>query len=149
MRIIEERFRHVPPHKRRILVTHHPLFSMPLGENGKLSAAVGRNTRAITFVKRADVHLALAGHFHLPFAGSADAMVENFGSLLIVQAGTATSVRLRGGEVQSFNWLQMDGQDDLTLQVMRWQGETFSCASAKRYLFADGSWRTANGDNSA
>lgn len=149
MRIIEERFRHVPPHKNRILVTHHPLFGMPLGEDGKVSAAVGRNTRAVEFVKRANVDLALAGHFHLPFAGSADAMVENFGSLLVVQAGTATSVRLRGGEVQSFNWIELNGRHDLTLQVMRWQGETFHCATAARYLFANGTWRKASQDSTA
>lgn len=141
MRIIEERFRHVAAHKSRILVTHHPLFTLPVGEGGKLSTPVGRHSRAITFVKRAGVHLALAGHLHLPFAGSADAMIENFGSLLVVQAGTATSVRLRGGEVQSFNWLQLNGPDDLTLKLMQWQGEAFGCSTTTRYVLADNIWR--------
>lgn len=149
MRIIEQRFRPVPPHKSRILVTHHPLFSMPLGESGKPSAAVGRNTRAIAFVKRAEVHLALAGHYHLPFAGSADAMVENFGSLLVVQAGTATSIRLRGGEMQSFNWIELNGPHDLTLHLMRWHDDSFRCATTARYLFTDDTWRPAPGNTPA
>ena len=141
MHIIEERFRTVADTKCRILVTHHPLFTLPIGESKKRNAPVGRHTQAIKFVRKAGVHLALAGHLHLPFASTADALVENFGSLLVVQAGTATSTRLRGGEVQSFNWLRLNGADDLTLQVMQWQDPGFRCAAATRYRLASNSWR--------
>ena len=34
MKMIEERFAPVTPEKTRILVTHHPLFAMPIGKGG-------------------------------------------------------------------------------------------------------------------
>ena len=106
MALIEKRFGAVAPEKTRILVTHHPLFAMPIGEGTELTEAVGRHESAVTAVCRAGVHVALAGHFHRTYADAARKMVERAGGALVIQAGTATSTRLRNNELQSFNWIQ-------------------------------------------
>jgi 3',5'-cyclic AMP phosphodiesterase CpdA len=140
MRIIEERFGVVPPEKTRILVTHHPLFAMPIGEGNELSEAVGRHDHAIAAVCKAGVHIALAGHFHRTYAEAARKMVVNAGSALVIQAGTATSVRLRNDELQSFNWIHAYKNNDIELQVVVWDGAGFRRGNHVRYTHDGESW---------
>lgn len=141
MRIIEERFRPVPGQKTRILVTHHPLFALPIGRRDALTGAVGRHADAVAAMARAGVHLALAGHFHRTFADAASRMTSTAGHALVIQAGTATSTRLRADEAQSFNWLEVRRHNDLELQVMVWDGSGFRPASRVHFAFADGAWQ--------
>ncbi|MGE0179632.1 MAG: metallophosphoesterase [Sphingomonas sp.] len=140
MRIIRDRFRDVPPHKTRILVTHHPLFAMPIGEGNELSEAVGRHRDAVKAVCEAGVHIALAGHFHRTYAEAARKMVHNAGGALVIQAGTATSVRLRNDELQSFNWIETHRNDALELQVVAWSGDRFQPASHVHYSHGETGW---------
>jgi len=125
MRIIHDRFAAVAPGKTRILVTHHPLFAMPIGEGDELSEAVGRHRDAVKAVREAGVHIALAGHFHQTYAEAARKMAENAGGALIIQAGTATSTRLRNDEPQSFNWLHVRRHNEIELQLVVWDGNGF------------------------
>ncbi|AYJ87348.1 metallophosphoesterase [Sphingomonas paeninsulae] len=137
--MIHERFGAVSANKMRILVTHHPLFSMPIGKGGELSEAVGRHEDAVKGASEAGVHVALAGHFHQTYAEAPGKMVEKTGPILVVQAGTATSVRLRNDEPQSFNCLQIDRPNELTLKVVPWDGASFVDGNERRYrLGSDG-----------
>lgn len=138
--MMTERFASVPASKTRILVTHHPLYAMPIGEGGELSEAVGRHDDAVAAVCKAGVHLALAGHFHRTYAESARKMVENAGSALVIQAGTATSTRLRNEELQSFNWIHAHRNDDIELQVIAWDGQGFRSANRVRYNHDGSNW---------
>lgn len=131
--MLQEKFAAVPPTKTRILVTHHPLYAMPIGEGGELSEAVGRHRDAAEAVAKAGVHIALAGHFHRTYAEAADRMVEQEGSVLVMQAGTATSTRLRNAELQSFNWIHAYRYDQIELQVIAWDGNAFRRGSHKRF----------------
>lgn len=140
MTMIEKRFAAVSPEKTRILVTHHPLFAMPIAEGNELSEAVGRHEDAIESVSRAGVHVALAGHFHRTYTDAASKMVENAGGALVIQAGTATSTRFRNNELQSFNWLHVARNDDLELQVIAWNGERFGRGDHIRYRFDGRHW---------
>jgi 3',5'-cyclic AMP phosphodiesterase CpdA len=140
MRLVRERFRAVPPHKTRILVTHHPLFAMPIGRGGELGEAVGRHADAVEAASDAGVHIALAGHFHKTYAEAARKMVETAGDALVIQAGTATSTRLRNDEPQSFNWIHAHANDCIELQVVVWNGAGFSRGDHVEYSFADGRW---------
>ena len=140
MEIIRERFRDVAPEKTRILVTHHPLFAMPIGEGGELTEAVGRHRDAVKAVCEAGVHIALAGHFHRTYAEAARRMVQNAGGALVIQAGTATSVRLRNDELQSFNWIETHRNSEIDLQVVAWDGERFRPGDVARYTFDGESW---------
>jgi 3',5'-cyclic AMP phosphodiesterase CpdA len=138
--MLQDRFAAVPPQKTRILVTHHPLFAMPIGEGGELSEAVGRHRDAVAAVTRAGVHIALAGHFHRTYAGAARKMVETAGSALVIQAGTATSTRLRNNELQSFNWIHVHRNDDIELQVIAWNGSAFHRGNHVRFTREGDNW---------
>lgn len=140
MAIIRDCFRDVPDGKTRILVTHHPLFAMPIGEEGGLTKVVGRHEDALQAVAEAGVHILLAGHFHRTFAESARKMVENAGPALVIQAGTTTSTRLRADETQSFNLIHAHGNDAVELQVVAWDGENFRGEGRACYRFIGDHW---------
>ena len=138
--MMQERFDKVASQKTRILVTHHPLYAMPIGEGGELSEAVGRHRDAVRAVCKAGVHLALAGHFHRTYAESARKMVHDSGPALVMQAGTATSTRLRNSELQSFNWVHAHRNDDVELQVVAWDGSAFRRGDHQRFTFDGQGW---------
>jgi 3',5'-cyclic AMP phosphodiesterase CpdA len=140
MALIRERFAGVREDKTKILVTHHPLFEMPIGDPGELSEAVGRQREALDAVADAGVHILLAGHFHRSFAESARRMVKNAGPALVIQAGTATSTRLRHGERQSFNLIETHKDREVEVQVIAWDGAAFGGGSRARYLFDGEHW---------
>lgn len=131
---------------RRILVTHHPLVELPWGESGRPLKAAGRAQPALRAALAADVHLLLAGHHHRPFSGSAAAFLAEGGSMLVVQAGTTTSTRLRE-HANSFNSLTIES-DELTIGVEAWNGTTFASHHRERYRFDNGHWRAAPGQPS-
>lgn len=138
--MLQDRFAAVAPAKTRILVTHHPLYAMPIGAGGGLSEAVGRHRDAIKAVCEAGVHLALAGHFHRTYADAAQKMVDSAGSVLVIQAGTATSTRLRNSELQSFNWIHAHRYDQIELQVIAWDGSGFHRGSHVRFAHDAAGW---------
>ena len=140
LQMLRSRFAAVAPGKTRILVTHHPLFAMPIGRGGELSEAVGRHEDAVAAVSEAGVHIALAGHFHKTFADSARKMVETAGRALVIQAGTATSTRLRNNEPQSFNWLHAHPNNRIELQVVVWNGSGFARRNHIEYSLDGEEW---------
>jgi 3',5'-cyclic AMP phosphodiesterase CpdA len=144
MALIRERFRGVDPARARILVTHHPLFAIQLGEgeDGGATEAVGRHGEALAAIAVAGVHILLAGHYHRSFSRSAREMVEKAGPELVIQAGTATSTRLRGGERQSFNWIEV-AKDAVALRVETWEGSGFRGGEPVRFVFDGGAWDEA------
>ena len=142
MATIRQCFRDVTPAKTRILVTHHPLFAMPIGDEGELTKVVKRHSDALTAVADAGVHLLLAGHFHRTYARSAREMAENVGPALVIQAGTATSTRLRGDELQSFNWIET-GADQVMLRVLAWDGKGFAPSAPTGFAFDGANWHAA------
>ncbi len=141
MDMIRKRFAPVPPEKTRILVTHHPLFAMPIGKGGELSEAVGRHDDAVEAAAEAGIHIALAGHFHRTYAEAAQKMVADAGGALVIQAGTATSTRLRNAEPQSFNWLHVHRNDRIELQVIVWDGASFQRGHHVEYSRDAAGWQ--------
>jgi len=143
MELIRSRFADVSDDRTRVLVTHHPLFAMPIVEEG-MSKVVGRHEEAIEAVCQAGVHILLAGHFHRSFSGSAREMVQKAGPALVIQAGTATSTRLRAGETQSFNLVHARRNDEVDLQVVEWDGAAFHrTASHARFTHDGEKWHSA------
>jgi 3',5'-cyclic AMP phosphodiesterase CpdA len=128
----------------RTLVTHHPLFALPVGDGPELGKAIGRQEPALDAIADAGVDLLLAGHNHRASAHHASDLVTRAGSALVVQAGTATSTRLRD-EDQSFNQIDIDG-DAVTLTVQAWAGDKFASADAKRFVREGDRWRIAGSD---
>lgn len=142
MRIIRESFATGSEDKLRILVTHHPLFALPIGDEDELTKVAKRSGDALTAAAEAGVDLLLAGHFHRSFSRSARELVENVGPALVVQAGTATSTRLRGGETQSFNWIEAD-KDGITLTVSSWEDGGFELGKPARFIHDGENWHSA------
>ena len=142
MHRIREAFSQVEEGKLRVLVTHHPLFAMPLGDEGELTKVANRSVDALTAAADAGVDIMLAGHFHRSYSVSAREMVKTAGPALVVQAGTATSTRLRGGEQQSFNWMEAS-KDRIELQVQRWEESTFVGGRPTLFTYDGENWSFA------
>ncbi len=88
----------------RMIVAHHP-FDVPAHDNQK--DLVGRSAVAMATFARSGVDLFLGGHLHRANINSTAQRYRIAGhSALVVQAGTATSGRLRG-EANSWNLLRI------------------------------------------
>ena len=144
LKFIRDSFQRTDPDALRVLVTHHPLFALPVGETGEVKRAVGRSELALDAAADAGVDMLLAGHHHTASTHSARDLVIRAGPALVVQAGTATSVRLRDEE-QSFNRIDIDGEN-VTLTLQRWKGDKFESGAAQRYELQDGQWRIAGAE---
>ena len=125
----------------RILVTHHPLFALPVGESGELGRAVGRQELALDAIADVGVDLLLAGHNHRASTHSAKDLATRAGPALVIQAGTATSTRLRDEE-QSFNRIDV-GADRVTLTVQSWNGGSFCSGDEQTFAREGDHWRLA------
>jgi len=141
MEFIRETFAKTDAKMMRTLVTHHPLFALPVGDGPELGKAIGRQEHALDAVADAGVDVLLAGHNHRASAHHASDLVTRSGSALVIQAGTATSTRLRD-EDQSFNQIDVDG-DNVTLTVQSWAGDRFASADAQRFVREGEGWRIA------
>jgi 3',5'-cyclic AMP phosphodiesterase CpdA len=147
MKFIRETFGRSRPDALRVLVTHHPLFALPVGETGEVKRAVGRNELALDAAAESGVDMLLAGHHHTASTHSARDLVTRAGPALVVQAGTATSVRLRDEE-QSFNRIDIEGES-VTLTLQRWKDEKFESDTEQRYEREGDHWRIAGAEKVA
>jgi 3',5'-cyclic AMP phosphodiesterase CpdA len=139
MDFIRETFARTDPEAIRVLVTHHPLFALPVGDTGEVTRAVGRSELALDAIADAGVDLLLAGHNHTHATHSARDLATRAGAALVIQAGTATSTRVRDEE-QSFNRIDIEGQA-VTLTVQSWAGDKFASAAEQRFELKDDHWR--------
>jgi 3',5'-cyclic AMP phosphodiesterase CpdA len=133
---IRETFSRVDPEAARILVTHHPLLAIPVGD--EVERAVGRQELALDAVEEAGVDLLLAGHAHHAAIHHASDLVTRSGGALVIQAGTATSIRVRE-QGQSFNTIDIE-RACVTVTVNNWNGTTYVPADAQSYEYQDGHW---------
>jgi predicted phosphodiesterase len=131
----------VPGGDLKILVTHHPLFALPVSDEGILGRPIGRQELALDVVNELGIDLLLAGHNHRASTHQARDLVTRAGGALVVQAGTATSVRLREEE-QSFNILEV-APGTVTLGLKRWTGDKFESAEPTRFVKENSAWRKA------
>jgi 3',5'-cyclic AMP phosphodiesterase CpdA len=144
MQFIQENFDRTDPKAMRVLVTHHPLFALPVGDGPELGKAIGRQNLALDAIAQAGVDVLLAGHNHRASTHNAADLVTRAGSSLVVQAGTATSTRLRDEE-QSFNRIDIEGES-VTVTVQAWAGDAFASADAQRFVREGDHWRIAGAE---
>lgn len=133
---IRESFSRVPSEAMRILVTHHPLFALEVG--GEVERAIGRQELALDAVEKSGVDILLAGHNHHASSQDASDLVTRAGGVLVIQAGTATSTRVREQE-QSFNTIDI-AQRSTTITVNAWAGDHFRASDARAYGWQEGRW---------
>lgn len=139
---IRETFSRVHEDAVRILVTHHPLFAIPVGE--EMERPIGRQELALDAIEEAGVDLLLAGHAHHAAMHHADDLVTREAGSLVIQAGTATSTRIREQE-QSFNTIDI-GNGRVTVTLNKWLGRDFESAEQRRYENRDGRWQILKAD---
>ena len=133
---IRESFSRVPSEAMRILVTHHPLFALEVG--GEVERAIGRQELALDAVEKSGVDILLAGHNHHASSQDASDLVTRAGGVLVIQAGTATSTRVREQE-QSFNTIDI-AEHGTTITVNAWAGDQFRASDARAYRWQEGRW---------
>jgi 3',5'-cyclic AMP phosphodiesterase CpdA len=136
---IRDTFSRTPRDSFRVLVTHHPLFALEVGN--EIAPAVGRQEMALDAIQEAGVDMLLAGHNHHASTHSASDLVTRAGAALVVQAGTATSTRVREQE-QSFNTIDV-ADACVTITVNGWRGTGFAPLDEQRYSWEEGRWRVA------
>ncbi|QDP20069.1 metallophosphoesterase family protein [Sphingomonas xanthus] len=141
--LIRATFARAPTAAARILVTHHPLFALPVGAGPQLGKAIGRQQMALEVVGEAGVDLLLAGHNHRASTHHARDLVTDAGPALVVQAGTATSTRLRDEE-QSFNIIDA-GDGVVTIAVQAWDGGRYAGRDIEHFVRRDGHWQAQSG----
>jgi 3',5'-cyclic AMP phosphodiesterase CpdA len=144
MDFIRDTFSRTDPDVTRILVTHHPMFALPVGDTGEMGDAVGRQELALDAIADAGFDLMLAGHNHRASTHSARDLVTRAGAALVVQAGTATSTRTRD-EAQSFNRIAIE-PDAITVVIEGWDGSAYVDATAQSYVRTDGRWHLAGAE---
>ena len=90
----------------------------------EVERAIGRQELALDAVEEAGVDMLLAGHAHHASSQDAGELVTRAGGVLVVQAGTATSTRVREQE-QSFKRIDI-ATAGVTVTVHAWTGDDFS-----------------------
>jgi len=124
----------------KIVATHHP-FDLPEGKDER--DIVGRAKLAVPQLADCGADVFLAGHLHVSHVGSTAKRYElqNGKSALVVQAGTATSIRSRG-EAQSFNVLEFD-HPELAIRRMEFRSGEKGFELAEEFLYsqAENGWQ--------
>lgn len=129
LRRLETRLAGTDPEALRIVVAHHPLMQ-PEGDVQKPMRLVRRADLALGTFARLGVRLVLSGHFHLSYTRShgqipAEAAPSGLtraaaAPILVAQAGSAVSTRLRGG-ANGYNVIDIADRQ-VTLAVREWDG---------------------------
>lgn len=128
-----ERLQGLPDNLFRIIVAHHPFLPPEIAPETRL---VGRAEAALAVFASQGVSMILSGHLHLGYmrargaaAGAATtggAAGSNAGDLLVVQAATATSTRLRG-EPNAYNRIRIEN-GSAVVEVRAWSGHNWTTA---------------------
>ncbi len=144
MAFITQKLCDVDEHKLKVVVTHHP-FDLP--EHFDERDIVGRADRAMPLMSDCGAEVFLSGHLHASYILSTARRyrMEGGRSALVVQAGTATSDRVRG-EAHSFNVLEFE---DPSLSVRRLElnaaARKFEVREMRQFLRRDGQWLDQGG----
>jgi 3',5'-cyclic AMP phosphodiesterase CpdA len=116
----EARLAALPAGLFRVVVAHHPFIAPALAPAARLA---GNATPALAAFARHQVGLVLTGHLHL-----GDVRPMAAGGMLLVQAATATSTRLRGTPNAYHRITIAAGRASVTTRV--WDGAAWADAPA-------------------
>ncbi len=127
----------------KVVVTHHP-FDLP--ENSHHTDVVGRAQDAMPRIAECGGDVFLAGHLHVGHIETTAKRykLENGRIALVIQAGTATSARVRD-EPHSFNIIDFEHPK---LRIQRHEcrdvSEGFVAAEEKTYVQSDRGWKRSD-----
>ncbi len=142
IRLLRREFLGLPDHLCKILVTHHPFLPPP---HKLKKTLLWRAGHILGEVRDCSPDLLLAGHFHMSYAGSTETFHTHLQrSTLVIQAGTATSQRLRNRELNAYNLIGVRGFQ-IELKVLRWNGEAFVQEKTEEYSREGERWLSDSG----
>jgi 3',5'-cyclic AMP phosphodiesterase CpdA len=137
LRELERRMCPAPENLFKVLVTHHPFIPPP---NARIHGVVLGAGRALAEMERCGVDLLLAGHLHMAYSADVRTHHEEVArSMLSVQAGTATSTRLRG-EPNAYNFITIE-PNHVEVEVRQWSGKAFHSGATTHFQREEGTWR--------
>ncbi len=135
---LERRLGDTSPGALRIVVAHHPLMQ-PEGDVLKPMRLVRRAHQALETFSRLRVRLVLSGHFHLSYVRNHGAGVRDgapvglreaeTAPILVAQAGSAVSTRLRG-QSNGYNVIEI-ANGEITLTVREWDGTRWAARETR------------------
>ena len=142
IKLIRTRFAAVQKSCFRIIVTHHP-FIPPPGDTDAGIDLVGRAALALQVIDESRVDLLLAGHLHHGYTGDVRAYYPATNrSIIVAQAGTAISHRLRRKQPNGYNVLLLESKR-MTIAVRTWEGSAFGETARVTYDLVDQEWKHA------
>jgi len=137
IKVLAEKLRAADGRLFKVLVTHHP-FLPPL--DAPSAALVGRGALAVEAFEPCGVDLLLAGHYHRGYMGDLQShYVAVKRSILVAQAGTATSKRTRG-ERNAYDRIIID-PPDISFDRYGWNDRRFAKTMTTRYTKVNGAWQ--------
>jgi len=121
----------------KVLVTHHPFIPPPRDPQSDIVVGAAH---VLDRLEQCGVDLLLAGHLHLAYHDDIRSHHTSLKrSVLSVQAGTATSTRLRG-EPNAYNWITLS-KDLVSVDVRIWNGRCFEESLVTRYHRINHIWQ--------
>jgi len=136
IKAIAERFSQAPPGATRVLVTHHPFIPTPKRPDGDV---IRRGTQTLLALEPSNIDILLGGHLHLAYHDDVRSYHPGTKrSVISIQAGTATSTRLRGAP-NAYNRVTID-RDHVHVSIREWTGSTFAQSLATDFRKVDGAW---------
>jgi 3',5'-cyclic AMP phosphodiesterase CpdA len=130
----------------KILVCHHP-FDPPSGRAGRMTRPAPFPGAVSTLVENG-MDILLTGHLHASRVGPTAIRYQVRGrSALVIEAGTATSYRVRGEE-NAFNLVRIDGTE-VSVEHLAWDPaeRRFATTRQQRFIRDDNGWRAASPDD--
>jgi 3',5'-cyclic AMP phosphodiesterase CpdA len=127
-----------------VLVAHHP-FDEP--HAGKTFGRARPGVEAVEQLACEGVDVFLTGHLHVTFAGPTAKRYNVAGrSAIVVEAGTATSTRVRG-EPNAFNVLRIE-RGSIVVEHLVWDAANrrFGAGELQHFQHADNGWWPVSGD---
>src|SRR6185437_4607692 len=121
----------------KVVVTHHPFIPSPRDPEGDI---VLDAAEALDRLEQCGIDLLLAGHLHLAYHDDIRSHHKSLKrSVLSVQAGTATSTRLRG-EPNAYNWITLI-PNQVSVEVRIWNKKAFEQSLITEYERVEHVWR--------